>query len=212
MGVREEKLQARLDEMTVIEKAHWNAGERYIAGLDEVGRGPLAGPVVVACVIMPPDRLVMGVDDSKKLSEKRRGKLYEQIVEVAIDYSVCCVDEKQIDEINILNATKQAFYGALAGMRVAPDHVYTDAMPMEIDMPCHPVVKGDSKIYSVAAASIVAKVTRDRIMQEYDEQYPGYQFAQHKGYGTKAHYEAIAQHGILDIHRKSFLKKILERT
>jgi ribonuclease HII len=209
MGAREERLLEKLEEMTAVEKSHWASGQKYVAGMDEAGRGPLAGPVVVACVIMPEDKLVPGVDDSKKLSEKRREALYDVIIKSCLCYSVCSVDEREIDRINILNATKKAFYGALDSMSIEPDCVYTDAMPLDISTPCHPVIKGDSKIYSIAAASIIAKVTRDAIMRKYDEQYPEYRFAKHKGYGTKEHYEAIYKYGILDIHRKTFLKKLV---
>ncbi|MGI6152392.1 MAG: ribonuclease HII [Christensenellaceae bacterium] len=209
MGIREEKQKQKLYEMTAYERAHWERGEDRIAGIDEAGRGPLAGPVVAACVIMPKDDLVLGIDDSKKIGEKKREELYGVICEKAICYNIYIVDHMEIDRINILNAAKKAFLGALDGLPQAPGHVYTDAMPLDTDMPHTPVVKGDSKIYTVAAASILAKVTRDRLMREYDAQYPGYGFAQHKGYGTKAHYEAIEKLGVTEIHRRTFLKKIL---
>ncbi|MDL2237271.1 ribonuclease HII [Christensenellaceae bacterium OttesenSCG-928-K19] len=207
---REEKLKRRLMEMTEYEKPHWGADE-HVAGIDEAGRGPLAGPVVAACVVMPPDDLILGVDDSKKISEKKREMLYDIITEKALDYAVCIIDERVIDEINILNAARRAFLGALNGLTLTPHHVYTDAMELETDFPCTAVVKGDAKIYTIAAASIIAKVTRDRIMAEFDKEYPEYHFAKHKGYGTKAHYEALEKYGVLPIHRKTFLKKILER-
>lgn len=209
MSQREQMQLQKLQQMTEMERVHWNAGEMLIAGIDEAGRGPLAGPVVAACVIMPADNLIPGVDDSKKLTEKRRETLYEKIVEIAIDYAVFAVDEQEIDEINILNATRKAFLGSLKNLKTRPQFVYTDAMALNADIPCMPLVKGDARMYTIAAASILAKVTRDRMMLEYDEQYPAYQFARHKGYGTQIHYEAIEQHGICPIHRKSFLKKVL---
>jgi len=206
---REDKMREKLAIMTEIERTHWKGGVRYVAGIDEAGRGPLAGPVVAACVIMPEDDLILGVDDSKKLSERRREKLYAEIVDKAIDYAVCVIDEKVIDEINILNAARKAFAGALKGLSAVPGCVYTDAMELDTDVPCTPLIKGDARMYTIAAASIIAKVTRDRIMYEYDKQYPEYCFAANKGYGTKAHYEAIREYGILDIHRRTFLKKVL---
>ena len=209
MGKREERQREKLAVMTEYEKLHWTQGQYLIAGIDEAGRGPLAGPVVAACVIMPKDDLIWGIDDSKKISEKRREALYEVIIEKAVDYSVSVIDNKTIDEINILKAARLAFEDALASLHVRPEHVYTDVMTIKTDIPYTPLVKGDAKVYTIAAASILAKVTRDRIMREYDAQYPQYLFARHKGYGTQAHYEAIREYGILDIHRKTFLKKIL---
>jgi len=210
MSVREQKQRERLLLMTEYERRHWEAGETFVAGLDEAGRGPLAGPVVAACVIMPHDDLVLGINDSKQIAEKRREELYALIVEKAVEWNVGVVDEKEIDRINILNAAHKAFLGALAGMKTRPHHVYTDAMALEPEIPHTPVIKGDQKLYTIAAASIVAKVTRDAIMREYDKVYPEYGFAQHKGYGTRQHYEAIHKFGVLDIHRKTFLKKILD--
>ncbi|MEA5003076.1 MAG: ribonuclease HII [Christensenella sp.] len=209
MGKREEKQQEKLADMTEYEKLHWAQGQYLIAGIDEVGRGPLAGPVVAACVIMPKDDLILGIDDSKKISEKRREALYELIVEKAVDYSVSVIDNNIIDEINILNAARMAFENALNGLHVRPEHVYTDAMTLNTEIPYTSLIKGDAKVYTIAAASILAKVTRDNMMREYDAQYPQYGFARHKGYGTQAHYDAIREHGILEIHRKTFLKKIL---
>ncbi len=204
---RAEKLERRLAEMTEYEKPHWERGE-LVAGIDEAGRGPMAGPVVAACVILPQYDLILGIDDSKKLSEKKREELYEIITEKALDWHACTVGHVAIDEINILNAARNAFEGALNGLKTKPDHIFTDAMEIQTDIPCTSLIKGDIKVYTIAAASIVAKVTRDRIMLEYDKQYPEYGFASHKGYGTKAHYEAIGEHGVLEIHRKSFLRKL----
>lgn len=209
MGKREDAWREKLQIMTSYERSHWETGD-MVAGIDEAGRGPLAGPVVAACVIMPPDDLILGIDDSKKVSEKRREALYDIILKKAVAYSVSIVDNHTIDEINILNAARKAFEGALSSLKVRPHHVYTDAMDIETDIPYTPLIKGDARVYTIAAASIVAKVTRDRIMREYDRQYPEYLFAKHKGYGTKAHYEAIRTYGILDIHRKTFLRKLLQ--
>ncbi|BDF58475.1 ribonuclease HII [Christensenellaceae bacterium] len=209
MGKREEQQREKLGIMTQYEQQHWQRGQYFIAGIDEAGRGPLAGPVVAACVIMPSDDLILGIDDSKKISEKRREILYDIIVEKAVDYSVSVIDNKVIDEINILNAARMAFENALNGLKARPEHVYTDAMAIKTDISYTPLIKGDAKVYTIAAASILAKVTRDRMMREYAEKYPQYAFEKHKGYGTKVHYDAIRKYGILDIHRKTFLKKIL---
>lgn len=209
-GIREQQRLQKLQYMTELEREHWDAGEDHIAGMDEAGRGPLAGPVVAACVIMPKDDLILGIDDSKKLTEKRREEMYPVIIEKCIAYAVGVVDSQTIDEINILNATRRAFMTALEGMEVRPQFVYTDSMPLSGDIPCTSLTKGDARMYTIAAASIIAKVTRDRMMREYAQQYPNYGLEQHKGYGTKAHYAAIEQHGLLDIHRRSFLKKLLQ--
>ena len=184
----------------------------YIGGVDEAGRGPLCGPVAAAAVIMPKDSFIEGVNDSKKLTEKKREALYEQITKEAIAYSVCLIDNREIDEINILNATLKAMENAINGLSVKADFALIDGNRNKgITTPNQMVVKGDSKSYSIACASILAKVTRDRLMAEYDKEYPEYGFLKHKGYGTKAHYEAIEAYGITPIHRTSFLKKILEK-
>ena len=186
-----------------------NAGYKLIAGMDEAGRGPLAGPVVAAAVLFPKEIIIDGINDSKKLSEKKREALYEQIVSSALT-GVGIVDAREIDETNILIAARRAFSLAAQALPVTPDFFYTDYITgLTLPAPHESVVKGDQKIYSVAAASIVAKVTRDRMMREYSEKYPGYGFDKHKGYGTKAHYEAIERLGISPIHRRTFLKKIL---
>ena len=185
---------------------------QYICGVDEAGRGPLCGPVAAAAVIMPKDSFIDGVNDSKKLTEKKREALYEQIIKEAIAYYVCLIDNKEIDEINILNATLKAMETAINGLSVKADFALIDGNRNKgITTPNQTVVKGDSKSYSIACASILAKVTRDRLMEEYDKMYPEYGFSRHKGYGTKAHYEAIEKYGITPIHRKTFLKKILEK-
>lgn len=184
-------------------------GFRRIAGADEAGRGPLAGPVVAACVIMPEGGLVLGVNDSKKLSEAKREELYEKIIQTAVSYRTGIVGQEAIDELNILVATRLAFKRAIESMEITPDFLYTDMIDkLDIPLPWTAVVKGDAQIYSVAAASIVAKVTRDRIMREYDRQYPEYGFAQHKGYGTKEHMDAIRKYGPTPLHRRSFIKNL----
>lgn len=185
-------------------------GEGYnlICGVDEAGRGPLAGPVCAAACILPAGLLIDGLNDSKKLSEKRREALYAQITEKALTWAVCLVDEKTIDEINILQATFRAMRGAVEGLKLRPALCLVDGnRDPGLGLPTRTVVKGDANCASVAAASILAKVTRDRLMVEYDAQYPGYGFAVHKGYGTKAHYAAVAALGLCPIHRRSFFKK-----
>ena len=184
----------------------------HICGVDEAGRGPLCGPVAAAAVIMPKDSKIEGVNDSKKLTEKKREELYEKIIKEAVSYSVCLVDHTEIDEINILNATLKAMEQAINGLHIKPDFALIDGNQNRgITTPNKTVVKGDSKSYSIACASILAKVTRDRLMADYDKMYPEYGFSKHKGYGTKAHYEAIQVYGITPVHRKTFLKKILEQ-
>lgn len=197
---------------------------RFIAGVDEVGRGPLAGPVVAAAVVLPADFDVLGVDDSKKLSEKKREELYDVILEKAVAWGIGRADNNLIDEINILEATKVAMKEAVVhadrmlrektaaemGMEQGIDHILFDAMTIrDIEIPQTSLIKGDAKSLSIAAASIIAKVTRDREMVEYHKQYPDYAFDSNKGYGTKAHYEGIEKKGITPIHRRSFLKNIL---
>ena len=203
-----EKEELRLNELKKIENQYFEKGIQYLCGIDEAGRGPLAGPVVVAAVIMPKDSKLEGVNDSKKVSEKKRELLYEQIKEEAISYSVAIVDEKEIDQVNILNATKEGLTTAIRGLKVKPERIIVDALT-GIDtcgIPYDSVIKGDAKCYSIAAASILAKVTRDRIMRKMDEVYPEYGFEKHKGYGTAAHIAAIKEYGLCPIHRKSFTK------
>ncbi|MBQ6992186.1 MAG: ribonuclease HII [Clostridia bacterium] len=203
-----EKELARLENLKNYENKLYMEGLNYIAGIDEAGRGPLAGPVVVASVILPKDSLIEGINDSKKISESKREKIYENIIEEAISYGVGIVWQDEIDEINILNATKKALTDAINQMKVKPDRILVDALD-KIDtngIPYTSVIKGDAKMYSIGAASIIAKVTRDRIMREYDEVYPEYGFAGHKGYGTAKHIEAIKNLGICPLHRKSFVK------
>lgn len=182
------------------------AGNKLIGGIDEAGRGPLAGPVVVAGVIMPlgESDLIDGVNDSKKLSAKKRDKLYDEILAKAIDVQVAVVDNKTIDEINILNATKQGMLQCIEGFSEV-DCVLIDAVKLDTSVRTLSIVHGDALSYSIAAASIVAKVTRDRMMEDFDKSYPQYDFAKHKGYGTAAHIAALKQYGPCPIHRRSFI-------
>ena len=186
-------------------------GFQYICGIDEAGRGPLAGPVVVASVIMPADSMIEGVNDSKKVSEKKREKIYEQILEEAISYGVAIIGQDEIDEINILNATKKGLTVSLQELTQKPDLVLVDALNGidTMGIPYDSIIKGDAKCYSIAAASIIAKVTRDRIMREWDKIYPEYGFEKHKGYGTSAHITAIKENGLCPIHRRSFTKNFI---
>lgn len=185
-------------------------GYRLVCGVDEAGRGPLAGPVCAAAVILDPNQPIAGLNDSKKLSEKKREALFPQIMDKALAYNICMVDAQTIDDINILQATMQAMAQAVNGLLVKPDFVLIDGnkCPDFADLPAMAIVGGDGKSASIAAASILAKVTRDHYMQQLGEAFPQYGFATHKGYGTKAHYGAIAQHGICPEHRKTFLKSI----
>lgn len=176
-----------------------------IAGMDEVGRGPLAGPVVTACVIMPYDRMIEGVCDSKRLSAKRREALYDQILSTAIAYSITMESEKVIDEINILEATKKSMLHSYADLAVKPNILLVDAVKLSVDCPTSAIIKGDNTSYAIACASIVAKVYRDRLMDKYAELYPEYDFASNKGYGTKKHIDALKAIGKCPIHRDSFI-------
>ena len=198
-------------DMLQYEKEFLSQGEKLIAGIDEAGRGPLAGPVVVASVIMPLDNVIDGINDSKKLSEKKRNLLFEQIKQVAISYHIEVIDEKVIDEINILNATKQGMKNCIDKLETKPDVVFIDAVKIDSDVQTVSIIKGDAKSYSIAAASILAKVYRDNLMLQYHEQYPIYNFAKHKGYGTKMHIDAIKQYGICPIHRRTFVKNFYEQ-
>ena len=184
-------------------------GYELICGVDEAGRGPLAGPVCAAAVILPTDLEIEGLNDSKKLTEKKREALYDIIIDKALAYGITLVSEKVIDEINILQATFLAMKGAVEAMELTPDYVLIDGNrePDLGQLPVKTIVKGDSRSANIAAASILAKVTRDRYMMEMDREYPQYGFAVHKGYGTKKHYEALTEHGHCPIHRLSFLKK-----
>lgn len=205
-----EKEEARLKEMYKYEEAAYKNGYSLIAGVDEVGRGPLAGPVVTAAVILPYSEFIPGINDSKKLSEKQREALFEVIIERAISYEVGIVDEKVIDEINILNATKKAMENAINALKPQPDYLLLDAVKLErVKIPQASIIKGDALSISIAAASIIAKVTRDRLISEMDVKYPEYGFAKHKGYGTQEHIDAIKKFGICPIHRVSFTKNFV---
>ena len=193
--------------MPEIENIYYEKGYTNIAGVDEVGRGPLAGPVCAAAVILPKGLIIEGVDDSKKLSEKKREKLYDEIIEKALSYSVVFVEPEKIDEINIRQATHLAMQKAVDGLDIKPDFLLVDGndkIPFS-GVECDYIIKGDLKFECIAAASIVAKVTRDRYMVEMDEKYPQYGFAKHKGYGTKLHMEAIREYGLTPLHRRSFI-------
>ena len=206
-----EKELERLTKLKEIEKDLHKKGFKYICGIDEAGRGPLAGPVVVAGAIMPEDSMIEGVNDSKKVSEKKREILYDKIIEEAISYSVAIIDEKIIDEINILNATKKGLTQVVGGQKVKPDIIIVDALNNidTLGTKYESIIKGDAKCYSIAAASIIAKVTRDRIMREWDKVYPQYGFVAHKGYGTVAHIKALKEYGACQLNRKKFIKHFI---
>ena len=216
-----EKELERLKEIKKIESDLYRKGVNNIAGIDEAGRGPLAGPVVVACVIMPKNSMIEGVNDSKKVSEKKREKLYEEIINEAIAYGVGIISQEEIDRINIINATKEGLTMAIKEMEKdlkekernfeKPEIILVDALT-KIDtdgISYRSIIKGDAKSYSIAAASIIAKVTRDRIMRQWDEVYPMYGFEKHKGYGTAKHIAAIKEYGVCPLHRRSFVKNIV---
>ena len=207
-----EKEEQGLIALKQIEEEIYNSGTKCICGIDEAGRGPLAGPVVVAAAIMPRYSMIEGVNDSKKVSEKKRAELYEIITREAIAYGVGIIDQKEIDRINILNATKEGLTMAIKELSVRPDLIIVDALT-KIDtdgIAYRSIVKGDAKCYSISAASIIAKVTRDRIMRQWDEVYPQYGFAKHKGYGTAEHISAIKEYGLCPLHRLSFVKNIIK--
>ncbi len=218
-----EKELARLTELKKVEKELYEQKNLiYIAGIDEAGRGPLAGPVVVACALMPQNSMIEGVNDSKKIAEKKREKIYDLITEEAISYGVGIIGQREIDEINILQATKKGLTIAIKDMEqkleqkpelgiTKPDAILVDALT-KIDtdgIPYKSIIHGDAISYSIACASIIAKVTRDRIMREWDEVYPEYGFSKHKGYGTAAHIQAIKEYGPCPLHRRSFIKNFI---
>lgn len=216
---REAYLKQRLIDMKAFDE-ETSGGKIYIAGVDEVGRGPLAGPVVAAAVILPRDFDVPGIDDSKKLTEKKREALFPVIKETALAYGIGMADHKRIDEINILQATREAMIRAVEQAAASlsenygaePEHILFDAMTIEqVHVPQTSVIKGDAKSLSIAAASIIAKVTRDRLMVDYADQYPGYAFEKNKGYGTKAHYDGLRAQGSCPIHRQTFLRNFNEQ-
>jgi len=202
------------------EKERWNTmiqeekrlradGYRYIVGIDEVGRGPLAGPVVAAAVILPEDFYLLGINDSKKLSASKREELGKEIKEKAVSFAVSFIEAKEIDRINIYEATKVAMIDALRQLSPQPDYALIDAMKLSINLPYQAIIKGDSQSISIAAASIIAKVARDEYMVKIAELYPNYGFDRHMGYGTKEHLEAIKKYGVTPIHRRTFLTNIL---
>lgn len=207
-----EKEEERLISLKEIEKKFYDKGIKYIAGIDEAGRGPLAGPVVVASVIMPKDSMIEGVNDSKKVSEKKREKLFDVILEEAISYGIGIIYQDEIDKINILQATKKGLTEAVEQMEIKPDLIMVDALTGidTLGIPYQSIIKGDAKCYSISAASIIAKVTRDRIMREWDKVYPEYGFASHKGYGTAKHIAALKEYGACPIHRRSFIKHFVK--
>lgn len=206
-----EKELDRLTNLKLIEETIYSNGIEYICGIDEAGRGPLAGPVVVAAVIMPKDSMIEGVNDSKKVSEKKRELLYDLIVNEAIAYGVGILTPEEIDSINILNATKKGLTDALKNLKVKPEIILVDALTNidTLGIKYESIIKGDAKVYGIACASIIAKVTRDRIMREYDSVYPQYGFEGHKGYGTAKHISAIKEYGLCSIHRRSFTKNFV---
>ncbi len=206
-----EQLEEKYDALYAYEREYHAKGYSVIAGIDEAGRGPLAGPVVAGCCILDPDVKILGLDDSKKLSEKKREELFAEIKEKALAWTVCEVSAEVIDQINILEATKKAMRTCVEEIskKIRPDLLLIDAVNLSgTGVDVVPIIKGDANSDSIAAASILAKVTRDHIMVEFDKVYPGYGFAKHKGYGTKDHYAAIRESGMTPIHRRSFLKVI----
>ena len=196
------------------EKKLWHEGYTNIAGCDEAGRGPLFGPVVAASVILPHDFVLEGLNDSKKLTEKKREEYYPIIMEKALAVGISIVSAEEIDEINIYEASRQGMLRAIASMNIKPDYIITDAMPLDgfTDIKHESIIKGDAKSISIAAASVIAKVTRDRLMYEEDKKHPEYEFAKHKGYPTKKHIELLNKYGIIDGYRKTYgpVKKYLE--
>lgn len=202
----------RITKMWAIEKEKIQSGYPLVAGVDEAGRGPLAGPVFAAAVILPEGEIIEGINDSKKLTPQKREKLYDEICKKALYYSSAMVDEKTIDEINILQATYMAMNKAVQGLGITPDFVLVDGNgDPKLGISTETIVKGDAKSISIAAASIIAKVERDRYITKMAEKYPQYGFEKHKGYGTKQHTEAILKYGPSPIHRKSFLKKLMQK-
>jgi len=205
-----EKEKQRLDNMMEYENKLYSQGYNIIAGIDEAGRGPLAGPVVACAVILKKDERVEGVNDSKKLSPKKRDKLFDEIIDKCVAYGVGIIDNNVIDEINILEATRLAMKQAIENLKVQPDYLLIDAEThIATNIPLKGIIKGDSLSQSIAAASIIAKVTRDRMLLEFDKKYPEYLFSKHKGYGTALHIAKIKEYGLTDIHRKTFCKNFI---
>ncbi|HBP38818.1 MAG TPA: ribonuclease HII [Clostridiales bacterium] len=207
-----QKLQNQYESMLAYERQAWQQGFTQVAGIDEAGRGPLAGPVVAAACILDPARPILGLNDSKKLTPASRDRLYALIVGQSLAWQVAFTDPQIIDRINILQATCQAMRQAIAGLKVKPDLLLIDAVRLTgVISPVWPIIRGDALSVSIAAASILAKVTRDRLMSEYEEVYPGYGFERHKGYGTTDHYAALMQLGPCPIHRQTFLRSIADQ-
>jgi ribonuclease HII len=205
MRISQDHEKERIHKMLQYEQKLWSQGFRYIAGIDEAGRGPLAGPVVAGAVIFSPDVIIPGMNDSKKLNSKQREALFQEIINHALTYSTGIISEKKIDQINILQATYEAMYKAVNLLAIQPEHLLIDGRRIpENGFHQTAIIKGDQKSFSIAAASIIAKVTRDRIMGKYDKKYSQYGFSRNKGYGTKEHVEAIRKYGLCNIHRKSF--------
>lgn len=202
----------KAEEMLGFEREYTAKGFSAICGMDEVGRGPLAGPVVVCALVMPleDDKLIDGVDDSKKLTEKRREALYDKILAVAKAVAIVSVEPEEIDEINIFEATKKAMRQAVDEIKDRTDLAFVDAVKLDLPVPEVAIIKGDAKSYNIAAASIIAKVYRDRIMREYAEIYPEYDFASNKGYGTAKHIAALREYGATPVHRRSFIKNFVQ--
>lgn len=200
----EEAEEARLEQMLTYEKALYSQGLELIAGIDEVGRGPLAGPVVAAAVILPKGCKIRYLNDSKKIPKAKHQAIYQEVMEQAVAVGIGIKDSQVIDEVNIYEATKLAMLEALAQLSVQPQHLLIDAMTLETPISQTSIIKGDANSLSIAAASIVAKVTRDKIMAEFDKTYPGYDFVQNAGYGTAKHLEGLSKQGVTSIHRKSF--------
>jgi len=194
----------RLEQMLRYEKELYQAGYQTIAGIDEVGRGPLAGPVVAAAVILPPGCKIKGLNDSKKIPKKKHQEIYQAVLDKALAVGIGLMNSEIIDQVNIYEATKLAMKEALSKLSLKPDYLLIDAMKLDIDIPQESIIKGDANSLSIAAASIVAKVTRDKLMADYDKEYPGYDFAQNAGYGTKSHLQGLERHGVTPIHRKTF--------
>ncbi len=209
--IKAEKEHERLVELSRFEREYNEKGFELIGGIDEAGRGPLFGPVVAACVVLPKGCLIEGVNDSKKLSEKKREALFDEIKEKAVAWGVGIVDNNTIDEINILEATRKAMHEAVSNLQVKPDYIFIDA-EKHVDtngIPYLPIIKGDALSINISCASIIAKVTRDRMVDEYAKQYPEYGLEKHKGYGTKQHTDAIKQYGLTPLHRKTFCQKFI---
>ena len=196
--------ELRLEQMLRYEKELYQAGYLAIAGIDEVGRGPLAGPVVAAAVILPPGCKIKGLNDSKKIPKKKHQEIYKEVMDKALAVGIGLMDSEIIDQVNIYEATKLAMKEALSKLSLKPDYLLIDAMKLDIDIPQESIIKGDANSLSIAAASVVAKVTRDKLMADYDKEYPGYDFAKNAGYGTKSHLQGLERNGVTPIHRKTF--------